>query len=86
VGFLRAPRARSALPSRPGSGPARWTTRCGTGGVWTGLPREQRESYLLQLEGDFTVQEIAAITNCAAEMAQARLHHARSKLRELLSE
>jgi RNA polymerase sigma factor (sigma-70 family) len=50
------------------------------------LPREQRESYLLQLEGDFTVQEIAAITNCAAEMAQARLHHARNKLRELLSE
>jgi RNA polymerase sigma-70 factor, ECF subfamily len=50
------------------------------------LPREQRESYLLQLEGEFTVEEIAAITNCAAEMTQARLHYARTKLRELLSE
>jgi DNA-directed RNA polymerase specialized sigma24 family protein len=50
------------------------------------LPREQRESYLLQLEGELTVEEIAAVTNCAAEMAQARLHYARTKLRELLSE
>ena len=50
------------------------------------LPREQRESYLLQLEGELTVDEIAAVTNCAAEMAQARLHYARTKLRELLSE
>ena len=50
------------------------------------LPREQRESYLLQLEGELTVEEIAAITNCAAEMTQARLHYARTKLRELLSE
>jgi RNA polymerase sigma-70 factor, ECF subfamily len=50
------------------------------------LPREQRESYLLQLEGELTVDEIAAITNCAAEMTQARLHYARTKLRELLSE
>jgi DNA-directed RNA polymerase specialized sigma24 family protein len=50
------------------------------------LPREQRESYLLQLEGELTVEEIAMVTNCAAEMAQARLHYARTKLRELLSE
>jgi RNA polymerase sigma-70 factor, ECF subfamily len=50
------------------------------------LPREQRESYLLQLEGELTVEEIAAVTNCAAEMAQARLHYARTKLHELLSE
>ena len=54
--------------------------------VMAQLPREQRESYLLQLEGDLTVEEIAAITNCAAEMAQARLHYARTKLHELLSE
>ena len=50
------------------------------------LPREQRESYLLQLEGELTVEEIAAITNCAAEMTQARLHYARTKLSELLSD
>ena len=50
------------------------------------LPREQRESYLLQLEGDLTVEEIAAVTNCAAEMAEARLYYARTRLGELLSE
>ena len=50
------------------------------------LPREQRESYLLHLEGNLTVEEIAAVTNCAAEMAEARLHYARTKLGELLSE
>ena len=50
------------------------------------LPREQRDSYLLQLEGELTVEEISAVTNCAAEMTQARLHYARTKLSELLAE
>jgi RNA polymerase sigma-70 factor (ECF subfamily) len=50
------------------------------------LPREQRDSFLLQLEGELTVEEISTVTNCAAEMTQARLHYARSKLSELLAE
>lgn len=50
------------------------------------LPREQRDSYLLQLEGELTVEEISAVTNCAAEMTQARLHYARTKLSELLAD
>jgi RNA polymerase sigma-70 factor, ECF subfamily len=50
------------------------------------LPREQRDSYLLQLEGELTVEEISAVTNSAVEMTQARLHYARTKLGELLAE
>lgn len=50
------------------------------------LPREQRDSYLLQLEGELTVEEISSVTNCAAEMTQARLHYARTRLSELLAE
>jgi RNA polymerase sigma factor (sigma-70 family) len=50
------------------------------------LPREQRDSYLLQLEGELTVEEISSVTNSAAEMTQARLHYARTKLSELLAE
>ena len=50
------------------------------------VPREQRDSYLLQLEGELTVDEIAVVTHCAAEMTQARLHYARTKLSELLAE
>jgi DNA-directed RNA polymerase specialized sigma24 family protein len=50
------------------------------------LQREQRDSYLLQLEGELTVEEISSVTNCAAEMTQARLHYARTKLSELLAE
>ena len=50
------------------------------------LPREQRDSYLLQLEGELTVEEISSVTNSAVEMTQARLHYARTTLGELLAE
>ena len=50
------------------------------------LPQEQREAFLLQVEGDLSVEEIAAITNTSFETAKSRLRYARSKLRELLKE
>jgi RNA polymerase sigma-70 factor (ECF subfamily) len=50
------------------------------------LPQEQREAFLLQVEGDLSVGEIAAITNTSFETAKSRLRYARSKLRELLKE
>jgi RNA polymerase sigma-70 factor (ECF subfamily) len=50
------------------------------------LPDEQREAFLLQIEGEFDVEEIAAITGCSFETAKSRLRYARSKLRELLKE
>ena len=50
------------------------------------LPEEQREAFLLHVEGELTVDEIAAITVCSFETAKSRLRYARSKLRELLKE
>jgi RNA polymerase sigma factor (sigma-70 family) len=50
------------------------------------LPQEQREAFLLQVEGDLSVEEIATITNISFETAKSRLRYARSKLRELLKE
>jgi RNA polymerase sigma-70 factor, ECF subfamily len=50
------------------------------------LPQEQREAFLLQMEGDLSVEEIAAITNSSFETTKSRLRYARTKLRELLSE
>jgi RNA polymerase sigma-70 factor (ECF subfamily) len=50
------------------------------------LPHEQREAFLLQIEGDLRVEEIAAITHSSFETAKSRLRYARIKLRQLLSE
>ena len=50
------------------------------------LPGEQREAFLLQIEGDLSVEEIAAITDSSFETTKSRLRYARTKLRELLKE
>jgi len=50
------------------------------------LPDEQREAFLLQVEGELTVDEIAVLTDCSFETAKSRLRYARSKLREQLKE
>ena len=50
------------------------------------LPAEQREAFLLQVEGDLSVEEIATITDSSFETAKSRLRYARTKLRELLKE
>jgi RNA polymerase sigma-70 factor (ECF subfamily) len=50
------------------------------------LPREQREAYLLHIEGQLSVGEIAEITESAIDTTQNALRGARLKLRELLSE
>jgi RNA polymerase sigma factor (sigma-70 family) len=50
------------------------------------LPEEQREAFLLQIEGDLGVEEIAAITASSFETAKSRLRYARTKLRELLKD
>jgi RNA polymerase sigma-70 factor (ECF subfamily) len=50
------------------------------------LPREQREAYLLQMEGQLSVGEIAEITEITIDTAHGRLRQARLKLRELLNE
>jgi len=50
------------------------------------LPAEQRDAFLMQMEGGMSVEEIAAITHTSFETAKSRLRYARSKLRELLKE
>jgi RNA polymerase sigma-70 factor (ECF subfamily) len=50
------------------------------------LPGEQRQAFLLQVEGDLSVEEIAAITDTSFETTKSRLRYARTKLRELLKD
>jgi RNA polymerase sigma factor (sigma-70 family) len=50
------------------------------------LPREQREAYLLHMEGQLSVGEIAEIAGSTIDAAQGHLRLARVQLRELLSE
>jgi RNA polymerase sigma-70 factor, ECF subfamily len=50
------------------------------------LPEEQRQAFLLQQEGDLSVEDIAAVCGCSFETAKSRLRYARSKLRELLQD
>jgi RNA polymerase sigma factor (sigma-70 family) len=50
------------------------------------LPDDQREVFLLQIEGDLSVEDIATITNSSFETTKSRLRYARTKLRECLKE
>jgi RNA polymerase sigma factor (sigma-70 family) len=50
------------------------------------LPPEQREVFVLQIDGGISVEEIAVITGTTFETAKSRLRYARTKLRELLKE
>ena len=79
-----------ALVADPQSGPqAAATSRDEAGAILralASLPGEQREVFLLQAEGDLSVEEIATITGASFETAKSRLRYARSKLRELLKE
>lgn len=50
------------------------------------LPAEQRAAFLLKVDADLSVEEIAAITGTSFETAKSRLRYARSKLRALLAE
>jgi RNA polymerase sigma-70 factor, ECF subfamily len=50
------------------------------------LPEAQREAFLLQQEGDLSVEEIGAATGVSRETAKSRLRYALAKLRACLSE
>jgi RNA polymerase sigma factor (sigma-70 family) len=50
------------------------------------LPSDQREAFLLQADGDMSVEEIAAATGVSFETAKSRLRYARTKLKELLND
>lgn len=50
------------------------------------LPADQREAFLLQAEGDMSVEEIAATTGVSFETAKSRLRYARNRLKLLLAD
>jgi RNA polymerase sigma factor (sigma-70 family) len=50
------------------------------------LPAEQRDAFLMQIEGDLSVEDIAAVTGVSFETSKSRLRYARMKLRDLLGE
>ena len=50
------------------------------------LPPAQREAFMLQQEGDLTVEEIAKITDTSRETAKSRLRYALAKLRRDLQD
>ncbi|MGP1684679.1 MAG: sigma-70 family RNA polymerase sigma factor [Giesbergeria sp.] len=50
------------------------------------LPAQQREAFLLQAEGDLSVQDIAEATGVNFETAKSRLRYAKASLRQLLQE
>lgn len=50
------------------------------------LPNGQREAFLLQAEGDMSVEEIAVATGVNFETAKSRLRYARKALRQWLQE
>jgi len=49
------------------------------------LPAEQRDAFLLQIEGDLSVEQVASITQSSFETTKSRLRYARGRLRELMS-
>src|SRR5882672_277691 len=49
------------------------------------LPEPQREAFLLQQEGELSLEEIGAATGVSRETAKSRLRYALAKLREELS-
>ena len=48
------------------------------------LPPEQREAFILQFEGDLSVEDIAQATGVTRETAKSRLRYALAKLRRQL--
>jgi len=89
LGYDAAPVIQQ-LTAPPASGPLA-ATILGEQGVALAralrqLPEEQRDAFLLHIEGELSVEEVAAVTASTFETTKSRLRYARSKLRELLSE
>jgi RNA polymerase sigma-70 factor (ECF subfamily) len=49
------------------------------------LPADQRETVLLRLEQDLSLEEIAAITGVGRETVKSRLRYAMDKLRQRMN-
>ncbi len=89
VGY-EAPPVVEQLTTEPSIGPLAAVTGARAGGrgaraALGELPGEQRDALLLQLEGELSVEEVAAITRSSFETTKSRLRYARTRLRELLA-
>ena len=85
-----APALAEALSTDPGASPPGDGRRAGikpapSPALSTDAQAAARP-FLLQLEGDVGIEEIAGITSVGFETAKSRLRYARTKLRELLKE
>lgn len=78
------------LPARTADGPEQGAAADGQSrailAAVGALPPEQREAFVLQVEGGLSLAEIAAATGCSFETAKSRLRYARDKLRDSLQE
>ena len=83
--LLRA-RAAKGHPAAPASRPVAHDPANALAQVLGQLPSEQREAYLLQIEGQLSLGDIAEITQSTVDTVQSRLRHAKLKLHELLNE
>jgi len=50
------------------------------------LPSEQRAAFLLQAEGELSIEQIATATGVSFETAKSRLRYARTRLQRILQE
>ncbi len=78
------------LSEDPGEGPLAEAVACEQSSALAEalaqLSTEQRDALLMQIEGDLSVEEIAAVTGANFETTKSRLRYARTKLRTLLKE
>ena len=85
-----APPVIQQLTVAPAGGPLAQSIRSEEGAALARamdqLPGEQRDAFLLHIEGELSVEEVAAVTGSTFETTKSRLRYARAKLRELLSE
>ena len=84
--LLRA-RAAKGSPTAPASRPAAADDPANELARAIGqLPGDQRAAYLLQIEGQLSLGDIAEITESPVDTVENRLYLARSRLHELLNE
>jgi RNA polymerase sigma-70 factor (ECF subfamily) len=89
LGYDAAP-VIEQLATAPAAGPLAATLVSEAGAALAhalgALPAEQRDAFLLHVEGELSVEEVAAVTASSFETTKSRLRYARAKLRERLSE
>jgi RNA polymerase sigma factor (sigma-70 family) len=83
--FLRARASKGTVVSRPAPAAADDPANALVRAIGQ-LTSEERGAYLLQMEGQLSLGEIAEITESTVDTVEGRLRIARLKLHELLSE